>query len=65
MLGKELLLVWARWLEGTGSCHYRRSELQESLLEAWNVDMNKALRFCEEGHVSRRVAGFVCLFKLS
>ena len=30
----------------------RRSEFRVSLLEAWNVDTHKALRVCEERHVT-------------
>ena len=36
--------------EGNGSD--RGSKLQQSLLEAWNADLHKALRICEERHVT-------------
>ena len=38
--------------KGLDAAFNRKSELRESLLEAWNVDTHKALRICEERHVT-------------
>ena len=38
--------------KGLGIAVNRRSALRESLSEAWNVDTHKALRICEEQHVT-------------
>ena len=38
--------------KGLNAAFNRKSELRESLLEAWNVDIHKALRICEERHVT-------------